>query len=153
MNKDDKGGLFSEALTLAFNTSAGAYPVPLPGIGKVPMMSVNEAMDKINKAVQEGVNAKISLIKSDYQNAIQQQAIAFNAQINSAKVWVGMVSIDELKTKHSGCVSNDYSTQLAQCTSAAQNWCRAKNKIYQIGLIQQWPKDQLEVACLQGNTK
>lgn len=58
MSSDGKGGLFADAQTLVFNTSAGSYQVPMVTIGLSPRVTVDQAV----ATIQSDVNAKLAEI-------------------------------------------------------------------------------------------
>ncbi|SJM92924.1 hypothetical protein [Crenothrix polyspora] len=95
MNKDSKGDLFADAQTLVFNTSTGAYQVPLSGTGVLAHATVVQALGQIRTAVNKSVNASLvksnksingSLlqIKNENQNAIFQVTNVVNTKLTSA---------------------------------------------------------------------
>lgn len=143
MRTDKNGNSFADALTLVFNTSAGAYQVPLAGIGRLSDISVDEATTQIKAAVQENIKRQIN----ELQIALKQQAIDLSKKIDSTKSWYGVVKISELQKIHSGCIGTDYTNQLSPCISAAQYWCQKQEK-GNLGIIQQWHKEELSVGCL-----
>jgi hypothetical protein len=64
MSSDGKGGLFADAQSLVFNTSAGSYQVPMVTIGLSPRVTVDQAVADL----QSSVNSQISQVKTDNQN-------------------------------------------------------------------------------------
>jgi hypothetical protein len=48
MKQDASGNLFADAQTLFFNTSTGAYQVPLAGIGSLARSTVDQVKSEIN---------------------------------------------------------------------------------------------------------
>jgi hypothetical protein len=65
MSSDGKGGLFADAQSLVFNTSAGSYQVPMVTIGLSPRVTVEQAI----AGMQTDVNKQIAQVKTDYKNA------------------------------------------------------------------------------------
>jgi hypothetical protein len=81
MRDDGQGNLFADAETLVFNTSTGAYQVPLSGIGSLARSTVDQASAEIRAAVDgdtqialSTVNQTINQNKTDIQNTISQLA-------------------------------------------------------------------------------
>jgi hypothetical protein len=58
MSGDGKGGLYADAQTLVFNTSAGSYQVPMVAIALAPRIPVEEAVAKL----ESNINSQVSNI-------------------------------------------------------------------------------------------
>jgi microcystin-dependent protein len=56
MSGDGKGGLYADAQTLVFNTSAGSYQVPMVAIALAPRIPVEEAVAKLESSVNSQIN-------------------------------------------------------------------------------------------------
>jgi hypothetical protein len=81
MSSDGKGGLFADAQTLVFNTSAGAYQVPMVAIGLTPRVTVEEAV----ASLQADTNAKLNKLTINNQNSISQVSTSLeSSKLNSA---------------------------------------------------------------------
>ncbi len=73
MIKDAANNLNADAQTLVFNTSAGAYQVPMAAIGSLSRTSVDKAMAQISAAALANVQAALSVTN---QNVAQVTTVA-----------------------------------------------------------------------------
>ncbi len=93
MSGDGKGGLFADAQTLVFNTSAGSYQVPMVTIGLSPRVSVEQAVANL----QADTNTKIAQVKTDNQAAIANASPAnsinsLNSSVSSLQSTVNQLA-------------------------------------------------------------
>ena len=62
MKKDGKGNLFADAQALIFNTSTGAYQVPLSGIGSLARSTVDQATAEIRATVDADTQTALTAV-------------------------------------------------------------------------------------------
>ncbi len=72
MQKDSSGNLFADAQALIFNTSTGAYQVPLSGIGALAHLTVDQTKSEIQAAlsaiIAQKVNSNFADVKKQINN-------------------------------------------------------------------------------------
>ncbi len=83
MSNDGKGGLFADAQTLVFNTSAGSYQVPMVTIGLSPRVTVEQAVANL----QSSVNSQIAQIRTDNKTSFDSLQTQINSKGISRMVW------------------------------------------------------------------
>lgn len=81
MSGDGKGGLFADAQTLVFNTSAGSYQVPMVTIGLSPRVTI----DQVVADIQAGVNSQIAQVRTDNQNMMS--VISNSIPVGTITAW------------------------------------------------------------------
>ncbi|GAB6141686.1 hypothetical protein JCM14076_24150 [Methylosoma difficile] len=98
MKNDGNGNLFSDAQSLIFNTTTGAYQVPLSGIGSLARSTLDQVKAEIRVAVN---NDTQTFLANETQNLIK----ATNDSINATKTELKN-SIDKVNTRINGISLN-----------------------------------------------
>ncbi|MDD5227940.1 MAG: hypothetical protein PHN45_08950 [Methylococcales bacterium] len=83
MLSNGQGDLSADAQTLVFNTSAGAYQIPLGKIGLLSRSTVDQVIVNAKAAANSAVASQIAKIKTDYQNADAALTNSTNSLTNS----------------------------------------------------------------------
>jgi len=94
LKSDGNGNLFADAQSLIFNTSTGAYQVPLSGIGSLARSTVDQATSEIRTAVNSDTQ---TFLANENQNT-QKLISTINTELKS--------SIDKINTRINGISLN-----------------------------------------------
>jgi hypothetical protein len=154
MSSDGKGGLFADAQSLVFNTSAGSYQVPMVTIGLSPRVTVDQAVANL----EAGMNTKLEKMKTDNQtainNALTTSTNSINSLVNSVNSLNSSVSslqngvaMTEYKPVSTVQIGNCVSGFETNCISGASRYCQSKG--YKAGFVFEAGAGNVAISCIK----
>jgi hypothetical protein len=116
MSGDGKGGLYADAQTLVFNTSAGSYQVPMVAIALAPRIPVEEAVAKLESNINSQITnleSKLEKVTTDV-NTQQTQFENFKNGFKDGLVFGGAFQVDDLaKPPYGNNINNPWTNALS----------------------------------------